>query len=172
MLPCFIDTARDYPGSVFGKGPDTHQGCRAVAGPVAVADEMQILHRGFAATHEVAEWAEGRTETSAPDQMVVVELAQTIEDGDSAERAGIAELTEMRKRDNVPEVRAGIATENPAAAAEKEIAAIDIIRHPTRPLKREPCDLRRHEEVRGDLGPEFAPPTTATFAPRNGSGPG
>ena len=78
---------------------------------------MQILHRGFAATHEVAEWAEGRTETSAPDQMVVVELAQTIEDGGSAERAGIAELTEMRKRDNVPEVRAGIATENPAAAA-------------------------------------------------------
>lgn len=81
MLPCFIDTARDYPGSAFGKGPDTHQGCRAVAGPVAVADEMQILHRGFAATHEVAEWAEDRTETSAPDQMVVVELAQTIEDG-------------------------------------------------------------------------------------------
>ena len=78
----------------------------------------------------------------------------------------------MRKRDNVPEVRAGIAAENPAAAAEKEIAAIDIIRHPARPLKREPCDLRRHEEVRGDLGPEFAPPTTATFAPRNGSGPG
>ena len=115
MLPCFIDTARDYPGSAFGKGPDTHQGCRAVAGPVAVADEMQILHRGFAATHEVAEWAEDRTETSAPDQMVVVELAQTIEDGGSAERAGIAELTEMRKRDNVPEVRAGIATENPAA---------------------------------------------------------
>ena len=93
MLPCFIDTARDYPGSAFGKGPDTHQGCRAVAGPVAVADEMQILHRGFAATHEVAEWAEGRTETSAPDQMVVVELAQTIEDGGSAELAGIAELT-------------------------------------------------------------------------------
>lgn len=115
MLPCFIDTARDYPGSAFGKGPDTHQGCRAVAGPVAVADEMQILHRGFAATHEVAEWAEDRTETSAPDQMVVVELAQTIEDRGSAERAGIAELTEMRKRDNVPEVRAGIATENPAA---------------------------------------------------------
>ena len=49
--------------------------------------------------------------------MVVVELAQTIEDGGSAERAGIAELTEMRKRDNVPEVRAGIAAENPAAAA-------------------------------------------------------
>lgn len=99
----------------------------------------------------VAEWAEGRTETSAPDQMVVVELAQTIEDGGSGELAGIAELTEMRKRDNVPEVRAGIATENPAAAAEKEIAAIDIIRHPARPLKREPCDLRRHEEVRCEL---------------------
>ena len=78
---------------------------------------MQILHCGFAATHEVAEWTEGRTETSAPDQMVVVELAQTIEDGGSGELAGIAELTEMRKRDNVPEVRAGIATENPAVAA-------------------------------------------------------
>ena len=76
----------------------------------------------------------------------------------------------MRKRDNVPEVRAGIA-ENPAAAAEKEIAAIGIIRHPARPLKREPCDLRRHEEVRGDLGTRVRR-TTATFAPRNGSGPG
>ena len=54
---------------------------------------MEILHRGFTATHEVAEWAEGRTETSAPDQMVVVELAQTIEDGGSGELAGIAELT-------------------------------------------------------------------------------
>ena len=42
-----------------------------------------------------------RTErkTSAPDQMVVVVLTKAIEDGD------------------VPEVRAGIAAENPAAAA-------------------------------------------------------
>ena len=81
---------------------------------------MQILHFWFAVAHEVAEWAKGRAETSAPDQMVVVELAQTIEDGSSGELAGVAELTEMRKRDNVaevPEVRAGIATENPAAAA-------------------------------------------------------
>ena len=93
MVLCFIDTARDYLGSVFGKGPDTHQGCRAVAGPVAVADKMQILHRGFAATHEVAEWTEGRTETSAPDQMVVVELAQAIEYGGSGELVGVAELT-------------------------------------------------------------------------------
>ena len=92
-MPSFIGTARDYLGSVFGKGPDTHQGCRAVAGPVAVTDEMQILHFRFAVAHEVAEWAEGRTETSAPDQMVVVELAQTIEDGGSGELAGIAELT-------------------------------------------------------------------------------
>lgn len=54
---------------------------------------MQILHCGFAATHEVAEWTEGRTETSAPDQMVGVELAQAIEDGGSGELAGVAELT-------------------------------------------------------------------------------
>jgi len=37
-MPSFIDTTRDYLGSVFGKGPDTHQGCRAVAGPVAVTN--------------------------------------------------------------------------------------------------------------------------------------
>lgn len=92
-MPSFIDTARDYLGSVFGKGPDTHQRCRTVAGPVAVTDEMQILHRGFAAAHEVAEWAEGWTETSAPDQVVVVELAQAIEDGGSGELTGVAELT-------------------------------------------------------------------------------
>ena len=54
-MPSFIDTARDYLGGVFGKGPNTHQRCRSVAGPVAVADQMQILHRGFAAAHEVAE---------------------------------------------------------------------------------------------------------------------
>ncbi|MGJ4086859.1 hypothetical protein ACN4EB_02925 [Corynebacterium macclintockiae] len=54
---------------------------------------MQIRHCGFAAAHEVAEWTEGRTETSAPDQMVVVELAQAIEDGGSGELAGVAELT-------------------------------------------------------------------------------
>ena len=98
MLPCFIDTARDYPGSAFGKGPDTHQGCRAVAGPVAVADEMQILHRGFAATHEVAEWAEGRTETSAPDQMVVVVLTKAIEDGGMSPRFGPESPPRIRRR--------------------------------------------------------------------------
>ena len=54
-MSSFTDTVRDYLGSVFGKGPDTHQGCRAVAGPVAVTDQMQIRHRGFAAAHEVAE---------------------------------------------------------------------------------------------------------------------
>ena len=54
---------------------------------------MQILHRGFAATHEVAEWAEDRAETSAPDQVVVVELAQAIEYGGSGELVGVAELT-------------------------------------------------------------------------------
>ena len=54
---------------------------------------MQILHCGFAAAHDVAEWAEGRTETRAPDQVVVVELAQAIEDGGSGELTGVAELT-------------------------------------------------------------------------------
>ena len=54
---------------------------------------MQILHFRFAAAHEVAEWAEGRTETGAPDQVVVVELAQAIEDGGSGELTGVAELT-------------------------------------------------------------------------------
>lgn len=49
--------------------------------------------------------------------MVVVELAKAIEDGGSGELAGVAELTKMRKRENVPEVRVGIATENPAATA-------------------------------------------------------
>ena len=92
-MPSFIDTARDYLGSVFGKGPNTHQGCRTVAGPVAVTNQMQILHRRFAATHEVPEWGKGRTETSAPNQVVVVELAQAIEDGGSAELTGVAELT-------------------------------------------------------------------------------
>ena len=85
--------ARDYLGGVFGKGPNTHQRCRAVAGPVAVTDEMQILHFRFAAAHQVAEWAEGRTKTSAPNQVVVVELAQAIEDGGSGELTGVAELT-------------------------------------------------------------------------------
>ena len=54
---------------------------------------MQILHFWFAVAHEVAEWAKGRAETSAPDQMVVFELAQTIEDGSSGELTGVAELT-------------------------------------------------------------------------------
>jgi len=54
---------------------------------------MQIPHFRFAAAHEVAEWAEGRTKTSAPDQVVVVELAQAIEDGGSGELTGVAELT-------------------------------------------------------------------------------
>ena len=88
-----IDTARDNLGSVFGKGPHTHQRCRAVACPVAIADQMQILHRGFAAAHEVADWTEGWTETSAPDQVVVVELVQAVEDGGSGELARVAELT-------------------------------------------------------------------------------
>lgn len=63
----------------------------------------------------------------------------------------------MRQCDNVPEVRAGIATENSAAAAEKQIATIDIIRHPAWLLKCEPCDLRRPDEVRGDLGTRVRP---------------
>lgn len=63
----------------------------------------------------------------------------------------------MRKRDNIPEVRAGIAAENPAAAAEKEIAAIDVVRHPARLLTCEPCDLRRPNEVCGDLGTRVRP---------------
>lgn len=54
---------------------------------------MQILHHSFTAAHAVAEWTEGWTETSAPDQMVVVELAQAIEDGGSGELTGVAELT-------------------------------------------------------------------------------
>lgn len=54
---------------------------------------MQILHRGFAAAHEVAEWTEGWAKTSAPDQVVVVQLVQAIEDGGSGELTGVAELT-------------------------------------------------------------------------------
>jgi len=34
----YIDTARDYLGSVFDKGPHPHQRCRALAVPVAVTD--------------------------------------------------------------------------------------------------------------------------------------
>ena len=54
---------------------------------------MQILHRSFTAAHAVAEWTEGWTETSAPDQVVVVELVQAVEDGGSGELARVAELT-------------------------------------------------------------------------------
>lgn len=69
----------------------------------------------------------------------------------------------MRQCDNVPEVRVGIATENPAAAAEKEIATIDIIRHPARLLTCEPCDLRRPDEVRGDLSTRVRPTDHRNF---------